>query len=93
MTELEIKFKRVVPYANFMTPDVIDYIRCGRYICELSYGYGCGLHIYGATVIDEIRMEKRDGLSMCFSNSDKRIAEAYVMEHIKSLSDEKPCED
>ncbi len=93
MTELEKKFKSVVPYANFMTPDVKSYIRSGNYICELSYGYGFCLHTYGVTVVDESSMKKCDGLSMCFSNSDTRIAEAHAMEYINSLSNGKSCED
>ena len=34
--KLKEEFKAILPYANFITPLVVDYVERGSYICEIS---------------------------------------------------------
>lgn len=63
--EMARKFRRTFPETNFMTPEVLRYVKKGPYICELSCGDFMREKIFGVTVISE-NGSKCDDLNSCF---------------------------
>lgn len=90
------EFRSVVKGLNFITPRVVDYIRAGKYICEIAgsgtEGY-TKYHIYGVTVVDTEVPCQYDELCKCFVEESyaeaKRKAFEYVNELVEKYGDKK----
>lgn len=69
---LKTQFKEAVKGTNFMTPDIIEYIKIDNGVVELSKGKGIFSDtIYGVTVVRYGK--KNSNLSNCFTKiSDAR---------------------
>ena len=87
-SELESRFKSVLPNKNFCTPYVDDYFQKGKYIIELSYGGYApqfGGYPFGVTVVDFETKTHCVGLCQSFIGKDKTKARKEAMEYIESF--------
>lgn len=72
-------FRKVIPYKNFMTPNVIGYITVRDYEVELSEGNGIGgTPLFGVTVVNRVTLERELELDRSFDNI--KTAKLYVNE-------------
>jgi len=74
MTQKELKqqFQRVVKGQNFMTPDVVKYVKIENGVVELSEGTGFRHEpIYGVTVVRD--GENQHELSKCCNSMEEAM--------------------
>lgn len=88
--ELGKRFREVVKGVNFVTSKIVDYIQQGNFVCELSYdfNYSGALfkhHIYGVTVVDMDKKERRTDLGKVFDDDKQSVAYNTALEYIKTL--------
>lgn len=85
--EREIEtFCSVVKGENFITPNVEDFIRVGKYLCELSSGYHImGTTPVGVTVVNTETMEQEFDMSQAFFEKDHETAMQKAKEYIETL--------
>lgn len=83
---LRIQFAKILSGENFITPVVVDYVKRGRYICEISKERGayCSLGLIGVTVVDVVDKKRCFELDTCFSGS---TALREAREYINQISD------
>lgn len=68
-SDLEHKFRKVLPHKNFMTPTVMSFRQKGDYIIELSKGEGInGRDLFGVTVVNMHTKEHEHEMSTCFQS-------------------------
>ena len=85
--ELKV-FCSVVKGENFMTPNVEDFIRVGKYVCELSSANTSfmGSFSVGVTVVNSETMEREWDLDNSFHEKNYKTSMQKAMEYISSLN-------
>lgn len=75
-------FHSIVPGHNFITPQVIDYRKIGKYIVELSTNINKNLigTIYGITVIKQIGNTYIKDDKKCIAKFNMEDVEKYLKE-------------
>lgn len=84
MTNEQI-FKSVVGGNNFMSPNVEGYYGNSEYVCELSYGSGMGLYVFGCTFVNKRTMEREMELDTSFCETNESVARTSAMKYIKEI--------
>lgn len=78
-------FTSILPYKNFMTPYVDNYFGNNEYVCELSYGYGSGVYVFGVTFVSPETMDRVMELDEVFISNKMEDAKKMAMDYIKTL--------
>lgn len=84
MTNEQI-FKSVVGGNNFMTPNIECYYGNSEYVCELSYGSGMGLYMFGCTFVNKKTMERETELDTSFCETNKNVARMNAIKYIEEI--------
>ena len=84
MTNEQI-FKSVICGYNFMTPQTEGYFGNDELVCELSYGYGMGLYMFGCTFVNKRTREREMDLDTSFCEPNKDYARQQAMDYIKQV--------
>lgn len=79
---LENIFTDVIPHHNLLTSVIIDYVKVGRHICELSRNTGNSTwlfgNLYGVTVISKVKGEYVRNISLDASFDNIQDADNYI---------------
>lgn len=80
-------FLSVLPNQNFMSPHVLDYIRIGDYVVELSTDHTqtSATKLVGVTVVNVVTKEHCTNLCDCFIGTSYTGAMNQATEYINQL--------
>lgn len=82
------QFRKLVKGGNPLTPNVIDYVKVGKYICEISqdrYTPAYDERIVGVTVLDMEKGEIDHDLSQAFCDKKIDLAKAEAYKYVETL--------
>ena len=82
---LRKEFAKILGGFNFITPVLVDYVRKGRYICEISKEQYPTEHLVGVTIVDTVNKERCMDKDTSFTGKtwDESMQKAYS--YIESL--------
>lgn len=83
------QFRKLVKGNNPLTPHVIDYVKVGKYICEVSTDSYTpdpnDMRMVGVTVLDMEKGEIDTDLSQAFCDKKIDLAKAEAYKYIETL--------